>query len=54
MLNSDQAPTQKEGRARIRRVVIEERQRKTLEHVRLSTGMPRTWTRTRTIRRPSG
>lgn len=38
MVNSNQAPTQKEGRARIRRVVIEERQRKTLEHVRLPTG----------------
>ena len=38
MLNSDQATTQGEGRAHIRRVVIEERQRKTLEHVRPSTG----------------
>jgi RNA polymerase sigma factor (sigma-70 family) len=38
MLNPDQATTQTEGRAHIRRVVIEERQRKTLEHVRLSTG----------------
>jgi RNA polymerase sigma factor (sigma-70 family) len=38
MFKADQQATQGEGRARIRRVVIEERQRKTLEHVRLSTG----------------
>jgi hypothetical protein len=38
MFKADQQATQREGRARIRRVVIEERQRKTLEHVRLSTG----------------
>jgi RNA polymerase sigma factor (sigma-70 family) len=38
MPNPEQATTQRERRAHLRRVVIEERQRKTLEHVRLSTG----------------
>jgi len=38
MSHPDLDPNQSDARARLRRVVIEERQQRTLDHVRLSTG----------------